>query len=213
MWNRPWWRRLLRRLRRLSLSPQRQPSPQPQPPAGSKNKPKPRKPSRSRRSQHRLPSPRSLRRLQGLQRLPPLPLSPPGAITACEDDPRPGEGPPVHAAAGQLHGAPCPKHARTVKNDDAPRAAQRAGDAAAVPQDVPVLQHQSPPPKAPPAARGGARFFPFHTHCTRVQLANVGAGVARPLCWWQSDCLEITVYAQEPSEANDKAKPQPKPQQ
>ena len=184
MWNRPWWRRLLRRLRRLSPSqlpsllrpprPRRQPSPQPQPPSEEGVRPE---------------------------------------VTACEDDPRPGEGPPVHAAAGPLHGAPCPKHARTVKNDDAPRAAQRAADAAAVPQDVPVLQHQSPPPKAPPAARGGARFFPFHTHCTRVQLANVGAGVARPLCWWQSDCLEITVYAQEPSEANDKAKPQPKPQQ
>ena len=53
-------------------------------------------------------------------------------------------------------------------------------------------------------------FFPFHTHCTRVQLANVRAGVARPLYWWQSNCQEITVSAQEPSEANDTTKPEPK---
>ena len=163
MWNRPWWRRLLRRLRRLSLSQLPAPAPVPETPADRDGF---RGLGFVFASGHALfawglPStgPRSLRRLQGLQRLPPLPLSPPGAITACEDDPRPGEGPPVHAAAGPLHGAPCPKHARTVKNDDAPRAAQRAADAAAVPQDVPVLQHQSPPWKAPPAARGGARFF------------------------------------------------------
>ena len=53
-------------------------------------------------------------------------------------------------------------------------------------------------------------FFPFHTHCTRVQLANVRAGVARPLYWWQSNCQEITVSAQEPSEANGTTKPEPK---
>ena len=53
-------------------------------------------------------------------------------------------------------------------------------------------------------------FFPFHTHCTRVQLANVRAGVARPLYWWQSNCQEITMSAQKPSEANGTTKPEPK---
>ena len=55
-----------------------------------------------------------------------------------------------------------------------------------------------------------AFFLPFHTHCTRVQLANVRAGVARPLYWWQSNCQEITMSAQKPSEANGTTKPEPK---
>ena len=54
------------------------------------------------------------------------------------------------------------------------------------------------------------RPFSFHTHCTRVQLANVRAGVARPLYWWQSNCQEITMSAQKPSEANGTTKPEPK---
>ena len=36
------------------------------------------------------------------------------AITACENDPRPGEGPPLHEAAGPLHGAADEKHARAL---------------------------------------------------------------------------------------------------
>ena len=73
VWNRPWWRRLLRRLRRLSLSQLPAPAPVPETPADRDG-------FRGLGfvfASGRTPSSlRSLRRLQGLQRLPPLPPNP-----------------------------------------------------------------------------------------------------------------------------------------
>ena len=42
-------------------------------------------------------------------------LGPGSARGACKDDARPRAGPPVHAAAGPVHGAACQKYSRVVK--------------------------------------------------------------------------------------------------
>ena len=53
----------------------------------------------------------------------------------------------------------------SCKEDDAPREAQRTADAAAIQQDVPILQLEPSSPEEAPAACGGAGlFFALRTH-------------------------------------------------
>ena len=75
----------------------------------------------------------------------------------------------------------------SCKEDDAPREAQRTADAAAIQQDVPILQLEPSSPEEAPAACGGAGLFLLCERTVTKRLARHEQALRRPgQSRWQS---------------------------